>query len=73
MEKVIGLLKDLMNQGVAQHPTREELTDWIREVLGKYGQLKRTPYQVAINNYLVRARSSQFSPALDEAELERLW
>jgi len=73
MEQVIGLLKDVMTQGMALHSTREELTDRIREVLVKYGQLKRTPYQVAVNNYLVRTCGSQFSLALDEAELERLW
>jgi hypothetical protein len=73
MEKVIGLLKEVMSQGVAQHPTREELTDRIREVLGKYGQLKRTPYQVAVNNYIIRVCSSQFALVLDEDALDRLW
>jgi len=73
MEKVIALLKGVVSQGVANGIQEEELTDHIRQVLTGYHQLKRTPYQVAINNFLIRTCTSNFSLLLDEERLEILW
>lgn len=73
MEKVISDLKTLVGVAVADRWGAEELKDRIQEVLGKFGQLKKTPYQIAINNYIVRVCSSNFSLVLDEDELEGLW
>jgi hypothetical protein len=73
MEKVIAQLKGVMDEGMVSRAGREELTDHIRGVLSGYRQLKKTPYQVSINNYLVRVCSAQFALSLDEGQLEALW
>jgi len=73
MEKVIALLKEVMNQGAVRKIGREELLDQFTEVLRKYRQLKGTHYQLAVNNFLVRTCSSNFSLVLGENELEVLW
>jgi hypothetical protein len=73
MEAVISQLKSVVSMGVAYRSGEEELKDRIREVLAKFGHLKRTAYQVAVNNYLVRVCSSNFSMVLDEDGLEKLW
>ena len=73
MDKVINLLKDLVSQGVATGIGREELTDHIREVLSNYHQLKQSPYQEAINSFLIRTCSTNFSLMLEAADLDVLW
>lgn len=73
MEKVIGQLKGVMDSAVIYKMNKDELTDHLQAVLGNYRQLKKTPYQVSINNYLTRICASQFSLALDERKLESMW
>ena len=73
MEKVIGLLKGVVGQAVAEKLPAEDLLDHFREVLRNYGQLKGTPYQVAINNFLARTCTSNFSLVLDEEKVKALW
>src|SRR5580698_160466 len=73
MERVISLLKGLVGRGVAEHWGEAELKDHIYEVLSGYHQLRRTPYEVAINNFIVRTSLSNFSLELDAVTLEGLW
>jgi hypothetical protein len=73
MEKVIVLLKGVVSQGMAGGIGREELMYQLKEVMDKYHHLKNTPYEVAVNNFLVRTCSSNFSLLLGEEELKELW
>lgn len=73
MEKVIVLLKGVVSKGVAEGISREDLLGQLSDVLAKYGQLKGTPYQDGINNFLTRTCSSNFSLLLGEDELDVLW
>ena len=73
MEKVLTLLKGVVSQAVVAGTNRDELTDHLIEVLSGYHQLKGTPYQEAINNFLVRTCTSNFSFTPDEQELQGLW
>jgi hypothetical protein len=73
MEKVIGLLKGVVSQAVAERLPVDDLLDHFREVLGNFGQLKGTPYQIAINNFLARTCTSNFSLVLDEDGVGSLW
>lgn len=73
MEKAIERVKEVVSQGVTRKTSREELLDQLSEVLGMYRQLKGTHYQEAVNNFLIRTLSSNFSLMLGEKELEVLW
>ena len=73
MEKVLTRLKGVVSQAVVAGTNRDELTDHVSEVLSGYRQLKGTPYQEAINNFLVRTCTSNFSFTPDEQELQGLW
>ena len=73
MEKVVGTLKGVVNQAVAEGIHKEELMDHFREVLGNYHYLKGTPYQGNIDRFLVRTCSSNFSLVLEDRELVDLW
>jgi hypothetical protein len=73
MEQAIGQLKEVIKQGALNRLDREELLDDIREVLGNYQQLRGTAYDQAINNFLMRVCTSEFSVILDEREVVELW
>jgi hypothetical protein len=73
MEKVVGLLKGLISDGVTSGIGREDLLDHIRGVLGSYRQLRKTPYQEAINNFLERSCATNFSLPLSAEDLAGLW
>ena len=72
-EKVIAQLKQVVSRGVDEGIDREELMDHIGEVLAGYGQLRQTPFQTAIDNFLIRTCSTNFSLELTEEELSVLW
>lgn len=73
MDKVVSVLKSVVSQGVVGRISKEELLDQVSEVLRRYGQLKGTTYQQAVNNFLTRTCSSNFSLLLGEEELNELW
>jgi len=73
MEKAIGSLTGVIKKGVAEKISRKELLNQLSEVLAKYGQLKDTRFQDAINNFLTRSCSTNFSLLLGEDELDVLW
>jgi len=73
MEKAIVLLKGVVSQGVSAGIDREELIERIRGVLGNYHQLRDTPYKKAIDNFLVRTCSTNFSLVLEDADVDVLW
>jgi hypothetical protein len=73
MEKVIGLLKQMISDGVTSGIGRDDLLDHIRELLAQYRHLRRTQYQIAINNFLVRSCASNFSLPLADEDLAKLW
>ena len=73
MEKVIVLLRQLVNDSVATGIRREELEDRIKMVLSGYRQLMRTPYQVSINNFIQRTCTTNFSFLLTDKEIAELW
>jgi hypothetical protein len=73
MEQAIGQLKEVIKQGALNKLDRENLLDHIREVLGNYRQLQGTAYDQAINNFLMRVCTSEFSVILDEREVVELW
>jgi hypothetical protein len=73
MEKVVALLRAVLNEGAVTGVRREELEDRIQQVLGKYRHLLRTPYGTAINHFITRACMTQFSLALGKEDVQRLW
>ena len=73
MEKVVALLRAVLNEGAATGVRREELEDRIQQVLVKYRHLLRTPYARTINHFITRACMTQFSLALTAADMHRLW
>jgi hypothetical protein len=73
MEKVVELLKGVVAQGIVDGDEPGLMMEYFRQILSKYGYLKGTPYQVAINNFLIRTCSKSFSMVLGEQELESLW
>lgn len=73
MEKVVAMLKGVVAQGVEGGIGREELLMQISDVLSRYPHLKGTPYQGAINSFLVRTCSSHFSLVLEDGDLGALW
>jgi hypothetical protein len=73
MEKVIALLRAVVEEGSATGITRDELLQRFRQVLSAYGHLKKTPYEVAINNYLQRTCTTHFSVMISDPDLAGLW
>ena len=73
MERAIAVIRQLITQGIENKLDRENLLDHIREVLSDYRELRGTTYDQAINNFLVRVCSSEFSLMLGEGELAELW
>ena len=73
MEKVVGLLRVVINDGAATGVRREELVEKIQQVLVKYRHLLRTPYAKTINHFITRACLTQFSLTLTEEDIGRLW
>lgn len=73
MEKVVALIREVMKEAAATGVSREELEGRIQKVLAEYRQLVKTPYEVAINNFISRTYRSQFSLTLTEDDLRRLW
>lgn len=73
MEEAIGHLKAITAQAVANKMDSENMLDHVRELLGRYRQLKGTAYESAVNNFLVRTCSTNFSVALSDAEVKALW
>ena len=73
MEKVVALLRAVLNEGAATGVRREELEDRIQQVLVKYRHLLRTPYGRTINHFITRACMTQFSLALTAEDVQRLW
>jgi hypothetical protein len=73
MEKVIVLLRQMVNEAAATGVRREELEDRIRILLSGYRQLVKTPYQVSINNFIARTCTTNFSLMLSDREIAGLW
>jgi hypothetical protein len=73
MEKVIILLRDVVNEGKATGIRRDELEERIQAVLSGYRYLLKTPYEVSINNFLTRTCTTTFSLALTDQDVTRLW
>lgn len=73
MEEAIGHLKAITAQGVANRMDAENVLDHMRELLGRYRQLKGTAYEAAVNNFVVRTCSSNFQRAVSDADLKLLW
>jgi hypothetical protein len=72
-EKVAALLREVMNEAAATGISRADLEDRIQKVLAEYRYLVKTPYEVAINNFISRTCRTQFSLTLTEEDLRRLW
>lgn len=72
-EKVIVLLRQMVNDAAATGVRREELEDRIRMLLSGYRQLVKTPYQVSINNFIARTCTTNFSLMLSDREIGELW
>lgn len=73
MEKVIILLRQVMTEAAGTGITREEVEARIRSVLAGYRQLRKTPYEEAINQFISRTCATTFSLLLSDAEVEGLW
>lgn len=73
MERAIGRLRELSVDWSLTAIRREELEEEIQRILSSYGQLKRTSYQIAVNNFLVRTCKMHFATELTEEDLTRLW
>ncbi|MDR3712386.1 MAG: hypothetical protein P4L51_06195 [Puia sp.] len=73
MEKLLDLLKSIVQEATENELGREELLDRFYQTINGFHHLKKTPYEVAINNYLIRACSTNFAMQLTEEELKSLW
>jgi hypothetical protein len=73
MDRVVGLLKEIVTKGASVGMGKDDLLMEVGDVLSRFHQLKGTPYQTTINGFLVRTCSSNFSLALSEADLVALW
>lgn len=73
MQRVFGMLRQVIMQGIENKLDRGNLLDHIHEVLRENRQLWKTEYAETINNFLVRVCSSELSLELGEAELAELW
>jgi hypothetical protein len=73
MQRAIGVIRQVIAQGIENKLDRENLLDHIREVLVNYRLLRKTEYADAINNFLIRVCSSELSLELGEQELVALW
>jgi hypothetical protein len=69
MQQAIGVIRQVIEQGIENKLDRENLLDHIKEVLGDYRQLRKTEYGETINNYLIRVCSSELSLELGEREM----
>ena len=72
-EKVIMLLRQVVNEAAATGVRRDELEDRMRMLLSGYRQLVKTPYQVSVNNFISRACMTTFSLQLSDREIAELW
>ena len=73
MQRAIGVIRQVIAQGIESKLDRENLLDHIREVLGDCRQLRKTEYAETINNFLIRVCSAELSLELGEKELAGLW
>jgi hypothetical protein len=73
MQRAIGVIRQVIAQGIENKLDRENLLDHIREVLSGFDALRKTEYADTINNFLMRTCSSELSLQLGEKELQRLW
>ena len=73
VQLVIGVIRQVIAQGIENKLDRENLLDHIREVLVDYRKLRKTEYAEMINNYLIRVCKSDLSLELGEQELAALW
>ena len=73
MEKVILLLRQVVTEAAGTEITAEELQERIWGVLSGYRQLRRTPYEIAINNFISRTCATTFSLLISDVEIEALW
>jgi len=73
MQQAIGVIRQVIAQGIENKLDRENVLDHIRQVLGDYRKLRRTEYAETINNFLIRTCKSELSLELGEAELAELW
>ena len=73
MQRAIGVIRQVIAQGIENKLDRENLLDHIKEVLGSYRQLRQTEYAETINNFLIRVCAGELSLELGEGELAGLW
>lgn len=73
VQRAIGVIRQVITQGIENKLDRENLLDHIREVLVDYRKLRKTEYAVTINNYLIRVCASELSLELGEQDLAALW
>jgi len=73
MQRAIGVIRQVIAQGIENKLDRENVLDHIREVLRDYKKLQKTEYAETINNFLVRICKSELSLEIGEAELAELW
>lgn len=72
MQRAIGVIGQVITQGVENKLDRENLLDHIREVLADYRKLRKTEYAETINNFVTRA-CGDLSLHLSEKEMADLW
>lgn len=73
MQHAIGVIRQVIRQGIEHKMDRGNLLDHIHEVLKENRQLRKTEYAETINNFLIRVCSSELSLELGEVELAELW
>jgi len=73
MQRAIGVIRQVIAQGIDNKLDRENVLDHIREVLRDYKKLQKTEYAETIKNFLVRICKSELSLEIGEAELAELW
>jgi hypothetical protein len=72
MQRAIGVIRQVIAQGIENKLDRENILDHIRQVLGDFRKLRKTEYAETINNFLIRTCKSELSLELGEAELAEL-
>jgi hypothetical protein len=73
VQQLIDELKIVFQSAVSKQFQQEEILMAIQVKLSSYQQLKGTPFQVAINNFIAQQAQSQCEILLEDAEIKQLW
>ncbi len=66
-------MKEVFQTAAEKKFTKQELMKTLQGKLRKYKKLKRTAFQVSVNNYIMKESDETCSIELEESELKSIW